>query len=380
MPVYFDNSATSYPKPESVYLAMDAFMRNNGSSPGRGNYVRALEAERLLYETRKSLAKLLGVPKTGRLVFTQNVTESINTVLKGYLRPGDSVLTSNIEHNALWRPLKKMEQEGLITLDTFSVAPDGTLSLSALAKQIHDGTRLVAFLHASNVLGNLLPLDDIIALAHDNGVAVLVDAAQSAGVYPLHAKDQNIDFLAFTGHKGLMGPSGTGGFYMREGLELDTLIEGGTGSMSKSSFMPDNPPDRFEAGTLNMPGLAGLKAGVNFVLETGVDTIRHHELKLVERLRAGLTSLDKVTIYGPKHDEQKVGILTFNIAGYDPYKVAFSLDNEHGIMVRAGLHCAPQAHRLIGTEDTGTVRVSIGVFNTPDEVDALVAAIKTISK
>lgn len=378
MPIYFDNGATSYPKPESVYLAMDGFLRNNGASPGRGNYVRALEAERMLYDTRKSMAKLLGIPKTGRIVFTQNVTEAINTVLKGYLRPGDSVLTSNMEHNAMWRPLKKMERDGQIALNTFAVDADGKVDLQALAGQITDTTRLVAFLHASNVVGNLLPLDDIVSLAHDKGVPVLVDTAQTAGAYPINAQKQSIDFLAFTGHKSLMGPPGTGGFYIREDLELDTLKEGGTGSMSKSPYAPDNPPDRFEAGTLNMPGLVGLKAGTDYILSEGIDVIRRHEMDLIAELRAGLERIGKVTIYGPKQEQSKVGLLAFNIEGHDPYKVAFRLDDEFGIMVRAGLHCAPQAHRLIGTEETGAVRASVGCFNTPEEIGALVEAVEKI--
>jgi len=379
--IYLDNSATSFPKPECVYAEMDYFMRNNGASPGRGNYAKAMEAGKLVYETRKVLAKLLGIKKPGQIIFTNNVTESLNMVLKGFLANGDTVLTSNIEHNAMWRPLKNLEKERQIRINQFRCTAEGKVDLQEIKEKLRQDTKLLAMVHGSNVLGNVLPLADIIALAHEKDVPVLVDAAQTAGVYPLDLERLGVDFFAFTGHKGLLGPTGTGGLYLREGLQLKTFKEGGTGSMAKSPFQPQNSPDRFEAGTMNTFGLAGLKAAANFLLAQGVEQIRAHDQKLIAHLRQGLAEqIPRAKVYGPPAGEEQLGLISLNIAGINPYDLALRLDEQFGIMVRAGLHCAPQAHQALGTLEVGAVRVSVGYFNTVEHMEQLLEALIKISK
>ena len=379
MKIYLDNSATSYPKPECVYNAVDEYMRNNGASPGRGNYANALEAERLVYETRKTVAKLLGAKKPSEIVFTLNSTEAINTVLKGYLKPGDGVLTSNAEHNAMWRPLKNLENSRGVKICCFNVTKDGRIDLNEVADKLDGNIKLAAFVHGSNVLGNILPAAEISKLAHAKNIPVFIDASQTVGAYPINVED-GIDFLAFTGHKSMLGPTGTGGFYIRNGFQLDTLKEGGTGSMSKSTLPPELPPDRFEAGTMNIFGLAGLKAAVDYIHEAGVSNILKHERRLLSRLISGLRENPAADVYGSLNPDEKLGLVSFNIGNNDPYKIASKLDGEYGIMVRAGLHCAPCAHRITGTEDRGAVRVSIGPFNTEGHIDLLLAALKEITR
>jgi cysteine desulfurase family protein len=378
MPVYLDNGATSYPKPDIVYNAVVEYMRRNGASPGRGNYGRALDADRLVYATRKALSKLLGIPRPGRIIFTCNATEAINMALKGYLKPGDRVLTSSYEHNAVVRPLKKLEAERGIEVLHIPCTHEGVLDLPWMRRMIHSAA-LVVVAHGSNVIGCVTPLDEVVSRAHEHNVPVLADAAQTAGVYPINVNEVPVDMLAFTGHKGLLGPTGTGGLYLREGIELSTLKEGGTGGMSLSPFPPDEPPDRYEAGTMNVCGIAGLYAAVEFLLETGVDTVRRHEADLTQLLLEELNTVPGLTNYGPASAEDRLGLVSFNIQGKDPHKVSIILDRDYGIMVRSGLHCAPQAHRLLGTAPCGTVRATLGYFNKNEDIMQLVAALKEIS-
>jgi cysteine desulfurase family protein len=376
MATYLDNSATSFPKPECVYETMDSYMRFNGASAGRGNYTRAREAEELVYRTRKSLARLLDAKKPGNIVFTSNVTDSLNMILKGYLKEGDTVLTSDIEHNAMWRPLHLLQKERGIHIRTFHCAPDGTVDLQEIRERLSKGVSLVATIHGSNVIGNILPIAQIAQLAHEKEIPVLVDAAQTAGAYPLSIRESGVDFLAFTGHKGLLGPMGTGGFYLREGIRLETLREGGTGTISKSLDQPENPPDRYETGTMNMGGIAGLHAAAGFLTETGVDAVQRHESFLIRQLMEELSRMELVELYGPALGQERLGLLSFNIKGVDPYKVSAWLDEQSGIMVRAGLHCSPQAHRVLGTVETGAIRASVGYFNTSDDISQLAEGIK----
>lgn len=375
-----DNSATSFPKPECVYTAINDFMRNNGASAGRGNYSRARDAEELIYLTRKSIAKLLGAKKASNIVFTSNVTESLNQVLKGFLNYGDGVLTSDIEHNAMWRPLNYLQQDKNININTFHCNKEGAVDLQEIKEQLNLNIKLVALVHGSNVLGNIFPLAEIVTLAHEKHIPVLVDTAQTAGVLPLNIEALDVDFLAFTGHKGLLGPTGTGGFYIREGLELRTFKEGGTGTISKSPFQPNSVPDRYEAGTLNTMGLVGLKAGAEFLLETGVERIHEHETALMSQMLNGLSNIEDVVVYGAQNVKDRLGLVNFNIMGANPYDVSLWLDEHAGIMVRAGLHCSPQAHRVLGTLETGTIRASVGYFNTIEDVNFLLDAIKKFIK
>lgn len=363
-----------------MYAAVNDYMRNNGASAGRGNYVRAREAEELIYLTRKAIAGLLGAPKPGNIVLTSNATESLNIILKGFLNEGDGVLTSSIEHNAMWRPLGSLQRDRNIAIHTFDCTPDGRVDLQQIKDLLGTNIKLVALLHGSNVLGSVFPIAEITKLAHEKGIPVLVDAAQTAGVLPINIQESEVDFLAFTGHKGLLGPTGTGGFYIREGLSLRTFKEGGTGTVSKSPYQPDSVPDRYEAGTMNTMGLAGLKAGVEFILRTGVEQIRAHEKTLAAQMLKGLSEISGVEVYGTQHAEERLGLVCFNITGANPYDVSFWLDEHAGIMVRAGLHCSPQAHRVLGTIETGAVRASVGFFNTAEDVQYLLSAVAEYGK
>ncbi|GHV49603.1 cysteine desulfurase [Synergistales bacterium] len=350
-------------------------MRENGASPGRGNYARAQDADSLVYQTRKALCKLLGAKHPSEIIFTANATESLNMALKGYLKRGDRVLTTSYEHNAMWRPLKNLETERQAAVEQIPSTPEGRMDLQWLRGNIN-GASLVAVAHGSNVIGCVTPIEEIVAIAHEQNVPVLTDAAQTAGVYPIDVSRVPVDMLAFTGHKGLLGPTGTGGLYLRKGLKLDTLKEGGTGGMSSSPYPPEDPPDRYEAGTMNIIGLAGLNAAVLFLLEKGVENIRSHEINLTRLLLDGLSSVPGLVYYGPASAQDRLGLVSFNLEGRDPNKVALKLDEDSGIMVRSGLHCAPQAHRLLGTGNTGAVRVSLGYFNQKEDIECLVEALK----
>ncbi len=379
--VYLDNAATSYPKPEEVYEAVDRFMREIGVSSGRGAYRKALRADRIIYEARKSLAELFNIKDAKQIVFASNATEALNLAIKGILSQGDHVITSQMEHNAVWRPLKRLERERGIEITRTPCLPDGSLKDPDLVKAaIRSNTSLAVFTHASNVSGTIMPIAEIGEICSEGGVPLLVDSAQTAGAFPVDVEAMNIDLLAFTGHKGLLGPQGTGGLYIREGLQLEPLKEGGTGGDSILETQPDILPDSYEAGTLNAPGLAGLRAGLQFILSQGIQNIRKRELELTAYLLDRLGELDAIQIYGPRASEKQVGVVSRNIAHRQPEDVGYVLDEVYGIMVRTGLHCAPCAHRTIGTIDRGTLRISLGYFNTEDEIDHTVQALKQVAR
>ncbi|MGQ9558539.1 MAG: aminotransferase class V-fold PLP-dependent enzyme [Desulfurispora sp.] len=378
MPVYLDNAATSFPKPPGVCEAVCDFMQNIGCNAGRGAYRQALRADRLLYDTRRALARLFNIAAAGRIVFTANVTEALNLALKGWLRPGDHVITSSLEHNAVWRCLKRLEKERHISIGVVNCNQQGVLEPAAVRRLINSRTRLIVLTHASNVTGTLLPIAEISEIAAAAGVPLLLDAAQTAGVYPIDVQALPVAMLAFTGHKGLMGPQGTGGLYIRDDIELLPLKEGGTGGHSRAEEMPADLPDRFEAGTPNLPGIAGLKAAVEFLLRQGIVSVRQQEMSLWRRARQILCSLPGVTVYGPEDPEKCVGVLSFNIAGVAPEKAAHWLDMHYGIMLRSGLHCAPLAHRSIGTLETGTLRIGLGFFNTEADMDILADGLREL--
>ena len=379
--IYLDNAATSYPKPDEVYEAVDHFMREIGVNSGRGAYRRALEADRLIYEARKSLAELFNVRDTSRIIFTSNATESLNLAMKGILSEGDHVITSQMEHNAVWRPLKKLEREQNIDITQIPCLPDGSLEDPELIrKSVRSNTRLVVILHASNVSGTIMPVEEIGKICRENGVPLLVDAAQTAGAFPIDVEAMKIDLLAFTGHKSLLGPQGTGGLYISESIQLNTLKEGGTGGESILETQPDKLPDRYEAGTLNAPGLVGLRSGVRFILNQGIQNIRDRESELTAYLLSKLKEIDSITIYGPQNPGKQVGVVSINVADYPPEEVGYVLDTVYGVMVRTGLHCAPCAHRTIGTIERGTLRISPGYFNTESEIDHTVQALRQIAR
>jgi len=380
--IYLDNSATSWPKPPEVTSAMVRFMEEVGANPGRSGHLLSIEAARVLYEAREVLSTLFQVRDPSRIVFTLNATEALNLVLKGLLKPGDHVLTSSMEHNSVMRPLRDLEKRG-IALTVLPCLKDGTLDPEEVEKGIRSSTRLVVLNHASNVTGTLLPVRDVGTIVRRHHLLLLVDAAQTAGAFPIDLERDQIDFLAFAGHKSLYGPQGTGGLVLGERVrerEITPLKQGGTGSRSEFEEQPDFLPDLFESGTPNGVGVAGLKAGVEFVLRKGMKNIRHQEMDLAGRLWEGLKGIPGIQLIGPQGKETRMPIVSFRLSQQSPSKVASKLEKGFGILCRPGLHCAPAAHRTIGTFPEGTVRFSLSVFNSEAEIDTTLRAVSAISK
>lgn len=379
MTIYMDNAATSYPKPESVYQAVDHFNRFMGGNPGRGSNQSTARAGSVLLEAREALARLFNIDDCMQIAFTLNITEAINTCLKGTLKPGDHVITTSMEHNSVARPLHILSQRG-VEWTAVKCGKDGSLDPGQIKKEIKKNTRLICMLHASNLVGTIMPVAEVGQIAHENGVLFMIDSAQSAGILPIDVKEQNIDILAFTGHKGLLGPQGTGGMYIKPGLEVSPLKEGGTGSLSAYLEQPEIMPERMESGTLNTPGIAGLLAGIRFIENTGMERIRQHEMQLTDQLIQGLRKIDKVKIYGPADIKRRTAVIALNIEDKDCGEVSSLLDYYYGIVTRSGLHCTPLAHRTLGTFELGSCRLSPGFFTTPEEIDQVIKAISAISK
>jgi cysteine desulfurase family protein len=378
--VYLNNAATSWPKPDCVYEAVERFLRHYAASQGRGVYRKSREATTIIENCRQAVARLFKIRDPSRVIFTKNCSEALNLAIKGYLRVGDHVITSSMEHNSVWRPLKTLEKRGIISLTEVRCNLRGEISLDDVRKAIRPETRLLVFTHASNVTGTIFPLAELAEIAHSHNALLLVDAAQSAGVVPIDVESLGIDLLACSGHKGLLGPQGTGILYIAPGIDLEPLIEGGTGSNSLFPFQPEVLPDRFETGTPNGPGLAGLGAAVEFVLKIGVEAIRKKEVQLTAFLLDHLSKIPGVIIYGPCNPEAQVAVISFNIQDVNPEEVGTVLDEVYEIMVRTGLHCAPRAHQTIGTLDRGTVRVSPGYFNTEEDLQYFLDAVREISR
>ena len=377
MGVYLDNAATSWPKPESVYLAVDHFMREVGATPGRGGYQQEEDAQKIADETRAALAQLFHAPDPQGVIFTMNATYAINMALKGLLRPGDHIVTSSIEHNAIWRPLKALEKRG-VEITTVPCKPDGMLDPIDVEAALRPDTRLVAMLHASNVLGTILPIAEIGKIIHHHKALLLVDAAQTAGSFPIDMQAMGIDLLAFAGHKGTYGPQGTGGLVVMPGIHLETWVEGGSGFPSRPETMPDELPLRLEAGTQNSTGVAGLLAGVQFVLEQGVEKIHAHEMRLASQLIEQLQAIQDLSILGPSNLEQRTAVVSVTVENYIPDQLSAVLDKVFGVATRAGLHCAPQAHQVAGTLEIGALRFSPGYFTIPEEIDYAVESLRNI--
>jgi cysteine desulfurase family protein len=371
---YLDNAATSWPKPPEVGAAMQAWLEHAGGSPGRAGHRMAIRSARLLADARIAVTELLGAAAPERVVFTKNVTEAINLVLLSLVRPGDHVVTTAAEHNAVMRPLRALQTRGA-EVTVVPVAPDGELDLDALGMALRRPTRLVALAHASNVIGRLVDLAPVVELAHARGVPVLVDAAQTAGAVPLDATALGIDFLAFTGHKSLLGPTGTGGLCLGAGTELEPVIRGGTGSESELEEQPHFLPDALESGTLNVIGLAGLQAAVELLLARGVAAVREHEVALTRRMLEGLAGLP-VTVHGPADPALRAGLVSLEVDGLSPSEAGLVLDERFGVMARIGLHCAPAAHRVLGTYPDGTVRLSWSPLTEASDVDAAIDAVR----
>ncbi|WP_375546949.1 aminotransferase class V-fold PLP-dependent enzyme [Paenibacillus sp.] len=376
--IYLDHAATSWPKPPEVMEAMQEAMTGAAANPGRGSHQMAIEASRVLFGTRKVLAQLFHVRNPNDMIFTHNTTEALNLAMKGLLRKGDSVVATMIEHNSVRRPLEYLKRVLGIQVEYIPVNKYGELDMMRLKAAISRRPKLVVCSHSSNLLGSILPIAQIGELAHQFGAVFLVDAAQSVGCLELDVSGMNIDLLAFPGHKGLLGPQGTGGLYISPNIELEPLLHGGTGSQSEEREQPKVRPDRYEAGTPNTIGIAGLKVGVEWVLERSPQQIYQHEWELAQRIIEGIQGIQGMRILGPKAGEPRSGIASFISVKVDASEISFRLDREYGIAVRAGMHCTPLAHESMGTLQTGAVRASVGVDTTIAEVDALIEAVKSI--
>ncbi|MGI6603597.1 MAG: aminotransferase class V-fold PLP-dependent enzyme [bacterium] len=376
--IYLDNAATSNPKPDTVWQAMESYMRTLGTSPGRGGYASSLASGRLVFSTRSRVCSLFNVPTEKQVVFMPNVTYALNTAFKGLLVPGDHVITSSMEHNSVIRPLRFLEAEGDIEVSIVPCNSKGELDPEDVRKALRPDTKMIVLTAASNVTGTLMPIHAVGRIAREAGVYYVLDTAQAAGYLDLNFGDLATDVLAFTGHKSLYGPPGTGGFVLSEraAAQMVPLVQGGTGSRSDREEQPEDLPDKFEAGTLNTVGIAGLGAGVEFVLEQGLARIRVHESNLTRLFIAGLREISGLRFYGPDEDRERVPTVSVTLPGLDLGEVAYRLDAEYGIMVRSGLHCSPLAHRTIGTFPEGTLRFSFGYFNTEVDVHAALQALE----
>ena len=375
---YFDNAATTFPKPESVYRAMDDFMRERAGNPGRGAHRLSLAASEVVDDTRQLLARLFHAPDPNRVIFTANTTDALNVALHGLLQPGDHVVTTTMEHNAVVRPLRALQRQG-VRVTRVPCAPDGSLDPDQVMAAMSADTRLVVMIHASNVTGTILPVAAIGAQVRERGAFLLVDAAQTAGVLPIDVQAMQIDLLAFPGHKGLFGPPGTGGLVIGPRVKLRPMRQGGTGTRSEEEDQPIGLPEGLETGSLNSVGIAGLGAGARFILEEGIERICAHETALVRRLLDGLRAFPGVTIYGPADSNRQVGVVSIRMEHWEPMDLGVALDQEFDISVRTGLHCAPLAHRTIGSLPTGTVRLAPGYFTTFEDIDRVIDALHCLS-
>lgn len=378
--VYADNAATTFPKPKEVAAAMHNYIDNIGGNVGRGTYETAYEAGRIVFETRELLCELFNFDNPLNVVFTTNITESLNTLIKGSLNPGDHVIVSSMEHNAVMRPLSSSFLKG-VEVSRVKCNIDGSMEIGKFKNHLKTNTKLVVMTHASNVCGTILPIEDISKICNETNIPFFIDSAQSAGVLPIDYKKLNLCALPFTGHKGLMGPQGIGGFIISDEFakRIRPLKEGGTGSFSENEIQPDTLPDKFESGTLNIPGIYGLNASLKFVKNTGIDNIRQHELYLSEIFLSNLLNIKGVQLSGVDNVEGRTSVFSVNFSGLDNAEAAFMLDREFGVMTRVGLHCSPSAHRTLGTFPGGSIRFSFGYFNTREDIEYIIDSIaKTI--
>lgn len=380
--IYLDNAATSWPKPVEVWNAVDQYQRANGAAMGRGGYRSAMQSSAALDRCRARIAHLLNCESPERIALGLNGTDALNIALHGLLRPGDRVVTTALEHNSVLRPLRELAERLGVEIVVVPGTADGSLSVDAFRTALAGGARLAAFLHASNVSGAILPVMDLAEMSRTAGALVLVDAAQSAGHVPIDLAQLPVDLLACSGHKGLLGPLGTGVLYVRPGVEfhLRSFRQGGTGSLSEDSRQPAGMPDQYEAGNHNAPGIVGLEAGVEWVLRETVAKLHAREQDLIARLADGLAGVPGLTLWGPPAGAERVGVLSLSLEGYEPHDLCAILDDSFQIEARAGLHCAPGAHRTLGTfARGGTLRLSVGPFTTIDDIDATIAAIAQLA-
>lgn len=373
--IYLDYAATSYQKPPQVYRAVYNALVYHSANPGRGGHVLSVRAGDLVYETREKLCHLFHADAPEQFAFFQNTTNALNTAIKGVLSPGDHVVVSSMEHNSVIRPLSELKRRGIIDYTLVAADSLGRILPEDFKRAMRYNTRLVICTHASNVCGNIYDIEAISKLVRRPGTLFLVDAAQSAGHLDIDVSC--LDMLAFPGHKGLYGPQGSGGLFVREGILLKTIIEGGTGSQSELLYQPEEMPDRLECGTLNVPAIAGLGAAVDFIMDEGVEALFNHEAMLNQYFEEKIKNIPNVEIYGEKN---KTGVMAMNIKEMDCIAVSDALNRQYGIAVRSGLHCAPSAHRTLGTIDTGCIRFSFGYFTQKNELDQAAYAISQIVK
>ena len=377
--IYFDNSSTSFPKAPNVGRAMGEFIENGAFNINRGSYEGAYEAGSAVLDTREMLKDLFNCPNSKNVVFTPSVTYSLNFFIKGFLKPGDHVLVTSVEHNAVMRPLVQMEKLG-VEFDAVPCDEEGGVTADDFRAYIKENTKAIITTHASNVCGTIIPIEEIGALCKEKGLVYAVDTAQTAGILNIDMQKANIDFLAFTGHKGLLGPQGIGGFIASDKLEglIDPVISGGTGSLSDSEEIPDFLPDRFESGTLNLPGIIGLHQALVYLKEAGIDNMRKEKMDITKYFLDQVKEIDGVKVAGKKTVEGRLGVVSIDFEGFDNSIVSFYLSSKYKIMTRVGMHCAPRAHKTLKTFPQGTVRFSFSHFNTKEEVDICINAIKTI--
>ena len=376
--IYLDNAATSFPKPKEVSESVYDFMTNNGTSSGRGAYKKAMESDFIIYECRKLIGELFNFNNPKNVIFTSNVTESINMLLRGILKENDHVITSSLEHNAVWRTLKTLEKEKSIDISKVKCDKHGITEANDVEKLIKENTKLIIFTAASNVIGTIQPIKEIGEIARKNKIPFVVDGAQLCGTYPIDVQKYNIDILTFTGHKSLLGPMGTGGIVINCDYNIDSIKSGGTGGDSAYEYQVDYYPNKLETGTLNVSGICGLRSAVKFLLKEKVENIYEKEKVLTEYALDILSKVKDIEIYGPKDSKKITPVISFNIKNKRAEEVAHILDDKYNIMVRAGLHCAPCAHEIIGTKEVGTVRVSMGYFNEKEEIDELAYALNNL--
>lgn len=375
--IYLDNAATTRPKPPGVAEAVTAAMMSWGNC-GRGAHEEALASARAVFSVREKVAKLLGCKRADHVAFTSNSTQALNIAISGLLGPEDHILSTDLEHNSVLRPLYRLRQQGA-EVDFVPADPNGRLDYDAFEKLLRPNTKAVVCTHASNLTGDMIDISWVGEFCHQHGLLFILDASQTAGVFPIDMEQQHIDVVCFTGHKSLLGPQGTGGLCVREGLDIRPFAVGGTGVQSYLETQPTEYPTRLEAGTLNSHGLAGLNASLDFLMETGIDTIRAHEMALARRFYEAVREVPGVRVYGDFHKPERAPVVALNIGDYESGEVADELAERFGIATRPGAHCAPRMHRALGTTEQGAVRFSWSYFNTEEETDAAAEAVRTLA-
>lgn len=380
MKVYLDNAATTFPKPPEVYTSIMNYMMNIGTNPGRGASIASLTGNRVILDCRYALMDFFHFDKVENVIFTPNVTTSLNTIIKSCVQKGWHVITSSMDHNATLRPLNSLLKNGIIELDIITCSKEGLISVDDFINTLKPNTKLVILSHASNIIGSIQPIEAIGQICKNKGIYFIIDVAQTAGVFPIDFYKLNCNALAFTGHKSLLGPQGTGGFLIDDNLneKCTSFIEGGTGSLSSSIIQPGFLPDKFESGTLNGPGIAGLLEGINFINSMGIDFIRESEEYLCKTFIDGLLNISSISVYGLKDSSNRTATISINSTKFDNSELGFILDSEYGITTRTGLHCAPLAHKTIGTYPCGTLRFGIGPFNDIKDINYTLNSLNTI--